>query len=144
MLIKVIAVGRLRDRHWSSKADEFAKWLSPYAKLEVVELKDAGKEREAELILQQLRDEKGYIIILSEDGAEVTSPELADRLSAIDRKIVFVIGGPDGLTSAVKQRAHWLWALSKLTFTHEMARVLLFEQLYRAGSIARGGKYHNF
>jgi len=141
MLIKVLAIGRMRDVHWQAKAEEFAKWLSPYAKIELVELRDADRAREGEQLLRALRDERGFVVVLSEDGEAVSSPELAARLGRIDRKIVFVIGGPDGLTPEVKARADWLWSLSKLTFTHEMARVLLFEQLFRAVSIAHGGKY---
>ena len=64
-------------------------------------------------------------------------------LGNFNRKVVFVIGGPYGLDPAVKARAELLWSLSKLTFTHEIARFLLFEQLFRASSILRGGSYHN-
>ena len=81
--------------------------------------------------------------IYAEDGKEYTSRQLAAKLGAIDRKIVLVIGGPYGLTPEVKARAEEVWALSKLTFTHEMARLLLSEQLFRAATILNGGSYHN-
>ena len=80
--------------------------------------------------------------MLSEEGRQFTSTEFAAKLGSFDRKIVFVIGGPCGLAPEVKQRADLLWSLSKLTFTHELARLLLMEQLFRATNILHGGSYH--
>ena len=81
--------------------------------------------------------------MLSEEGKLLTTGAFASYISAADRKIVFVIGGPFGLTPEVKARATLLWSLSPLTFTHELARLLLCEQLYRALNFNAGGSYHH-
>ena len=143
MLIKVLVVGKMKDRAFRERCEEYWKWLTQYAKLEVKELPDSTKEKENAAILRELEKERGWVCALSEDGKEYTSRQLAAKLGAIDRKIVLVIGGPYGLTPEVKARAEEVWALSKLTFTHEMARLLLSEQLFRAATILNGGSYHN-
>ena len=79
---------------------------------------------------------------MSEEGREYSSVEFAAFLKKVDTKVTFVIGGADGLTDEVKQSGDLLWSLSKLTFPHEVARMLLFEQLFRANDINSGGKYH--
>ena len=142
MLIKIIAVGKLKDRMIRERCEEYLKWLSPDAKVEVRELADAAPEKAAEAILRELEKERGYRFVLSEEGEELTSRAFAAKLGALDRKAVFVIGGPDGLTPAVKAKADFLWSLSRLTLTHEMARLLLAEQLFRARSILRNTGYH--
>lgn len=141
--LKIIAVGKIKDRGLRDKIDEFAKWISPYARLETAEIRDSGIDREGAAMLKTLEREKGFIIVLDEAGREFTSVQLARELAAIDREIVFIVGGPFGISPAVKQRADLLLSLSKMTFTHEMARLFLLEQIYRAIDIARGGKYHN-
>ena len=144
MLIKIITVGKLKDRALQARCDEFAKWLGPYAKVEQRELVDSDVEREGAAINKELdRDRSAALIVLSEEGREFSSVAFAEQLGRFDRKVVFVIGGPYGLTSAVKARADILWSLSKLTFTHEIARLLLYEQLFRAVNILHGGRYHN-
>lgn len=144
MLIKAITVGKLKDRFLQARCDEYAKWVGGYAKIEVRELPDSTVEKEGQCIIRELdRDKGAFVVVLSEEGREFTSEGLADYLKKIDRKIVFVIGGPLGLSPAVKERAGLIWSLSKLTFTHELARLLLFEQLFRAVNIMNGGHYHN-
>lgn len=144
MLIKIIVVGKLKDRAIQARCDEFAKWLGPYAKVETVELPDSTPAKEGAAILKHLEREKNSAIIaLSEEGREFTSAAFAETLGRFDRKIVFIIGGPFGLDPNVKTRATLLWSLSKLTFTHELARLLLYEQLYRALNLLHGGNYHN-
>ena len=143
MLIKVIAVGKIKDRGLQSKIDELAKWISAYAKLEIVELRDGSVEKEGAAILKALGKDKAFVFVLSEEGREFTSRKFSLELTDINRKMVFIIGGPFGLASEVKQRADCLFSLSQMTFTHEMARLFLLEQIYRAIDIARGGKYHN-
>jgi 23S rRNA (pseudouridine1915-N3)-methyltransferase len=143
MLLKIIAVGKMKDRALSSHVQTYVTRLSPYAKVEIVEIRDGAPENEGAKILEQLDGEKGYVIVLSEEGVEVTSKEFSAKLMGIDRKIVLVIGGPYGLAEAVKKRGDWLLSLSRMTFTHEMARYLLLEQLYRAVMIGKGKNYHN-
>lgn len=143
MLFKIIAVGKMKDRALSSHVQTYATRLAPYAKVEIVEIRDGTPESEGARILEQLEDEKGYVIVLSEEGTEMTSKEFSAKLAGIDRKVVLVVGGPYGLAEAVKWRGDLLLALSRMTFTHEMARYLLLEQLYRAVLIGRGKNYHN-
>ena len=143
MLIKIIAVGKIKDRGLQGKINEFSKWVSRHAKLEVVELRDSNVEKEGEAILKAVGKDRTFIFALSEEGKEFTSVKFSRKLSAIDQKMTFIIGGPFGLSEAVKQRADCLFSLSQMTFTHEMARLFLLEQIYRAIDIARGGKYHN-
>jgi 23S rRNA (pseudouridine1915-N3)-methyltransferase len=143
MLIKIIAVGKIKDRGLQGKITEFSKWISRYAKLETVELRDSNIEQESEAILKCLGKDKTFVFTLSEEGKEFTSNEFSQKLSGIDKKMTFIIGGPFGLPPAVKQRADCLFSLSQMTFTHEMARLFLLEQIYRAIDIAKGGKYHN-
>ena len=144
MLLKVLVIGKLKDKNFQSRIVEYSKWLTQNNKIEILELPDSTKEKENELLLKHIEKENhAYIVALSEDGKELTSRELAAKLGAIQQKIVFIIGGPYGLTSEVKQRADFLWSLSKLTFTHEFARLILLEQLFRASNIQIGGSYHN-
>ena len=144
MLLKFITVGKLKDRLLQSRCDEYVKWIGGYAKIETRELPDSNVEKEGEAILRELsKDANAYIIVLSEEGREFSSVEFSSYLQRIDRKVVFVIGGPLGLSPSVKAKANLLWSLSRLTFTHELARLLLSEQLFRALNIMNGGHYHN-
>ena len=144
MLIKTIFVGKLKDKSIQARCDDFMLWISPYAKTEVRELPDSSVPKEGQAILKELdKDKNAFVIVLSEEGKLFSSTQFAAKLKQIDRKIVFVIGGPYGLDPAVKQRADLLWSLSPLTFTHELARLLLCEQIFRAININHGGHYHN-
>lgn len=144
MLLKFIVVGKLKDRSFQARCDEYIQWLAPYAKTELRELPDSNVQKEGLAILKELdKDKNAFVFVLSEEGKLFSSYEFADKINKIDRKIVFVIGGPYGLDPAVKKRADLLWSLSPLTFTHELARVLLCEQVFRATNINHGGHYHN-
>jgi len=143
MLLKLIVVGRVKDPHYQAKINEFMQRLNAFGKTEIVELKDDTVEKESAAILKALENERGWVVILDERGENITSVELAKKISSCDRKIVMVIGGAFGFTDAVRQRADYLLALSKFTVTHEMARLILIEQLYRACTITAGKKYHH-
>lgn len=143
MLLKLIVVGRVKDPHYLAKINEFLQRLNAFGKTEIVELKDDTVEKESAAILKALENERGWVVVLDERGKNITSVELAEKISSCDRKIVMVIGGAFGFTDAVRQRADYLLALSKFTVTHEMARLILIEQLYRACTITAGKKYHH-
>ena len=104
---------------------------------------DDTVEKESAAILKNLENERGWVVILDERGENITSVELADKINKCDRKIVLVIGGAFGFTDDVRKRADYLLALSKFTVTHEMARLILTEQLYRACTIIADKKYHH-
>ena len=143
MLLKIIAIGKLKDKTFKERCDEYAKWLSTYAKLEIKELPDSTPEKEAIAILKELEKDKGaFIVSMSEEGQQCTSRQFAEMLDKAARKVVFIIGGPNGIAPEVKQQAGKLLSLSKMTFTHEFARLILLEQLFRAANILNGGHYH--
>ena len=125
--------------------DDFAKRLLRQVKIEVVELKDGTIESEGSRILQSLSKRRNTrVYALAEEGALYTSTEFAAELLQLQGKpVIFVIGGSYGLSEAVKARADQLLSLSPFTFTHEIARMLLYEQLYRAVSINTGSGYHH-
>ena len=144
MLFKVILVGKPKDKLILARIEEYSKRLNGYGKLETVFLPDGTQASECAAILHELDKERNAAIwVLDETGKEFTSPQLGKSFAALDRKAVFVVGGAFGLTDEVRSRADVLWSLSKLTFPHEIAALLLFEQLYRAENIAHGGKYHH-
>ena len=144
MLCKIIVVGKPKDKVLGAKSAEFVSRCGAYGKVECVELPDSDVAKEGKSLMKELEKEKNsFVFVLSEEGKLFTTATFAQKISAIDRKIVFVIGGPFGLAPEVKARADLLWSLSPLTFTHEMARFLLCEQLYRALNFNAGGSYHH-
>lgn len=137
--IRILAVGKVR-KGWLSEG--VALYLKRLPGLEVVELRDAGMAREAEAITAALRPEE-RLVALTEEGESFSSTTLARRLEGSgSERLAFVIGGADGLDPGLRARASWRLSLSPLTFPHELARLLLLEQLYRALSIQQGGPYH--
>lgn len=158
MNIKVIAIGKLKEKYWQDAVKEYSKRLGAYCSLEIVELKEsplranasaadeeAVKLAEGREILGCIR--KGeYVVTLEIKGRKVSSEELADRIQAlgIDGKssIDFVIGGSLGLSQEVSKRADWKLSFSDMTFPHQMMRVILLEQIYRSFKINRNETYH--
>jgi len=137
--IRVLAVGKLR-KGWLTEG--VALYRKRLPGLEVLELRDAGMAREAEAIRLALRPQE-QLVVLTEEGQRLDSLALAARLEGSgSERLAFVIGGADGLDPALKAAATWQLSLSPLTFPHELARLLLLEQLYRAVSIQQGGPYH--
>ena len=144
MLVDIVAVGKVRSREIAALAAEFSKRLGAYARLKVTELADSDVPGEGRAICRELDRTRGAkIVVLSEEGKLFSTSEFADFLKKCDTRVVFVVGGPFGLAPEVKRRADLLWSLSPLTFTHEMARLLLYEQLYRASNFNAGGGYHH-
>lgn len=141
----IIAIGRMKNKALAALCDDFAKRLRRAGNFELVELKDSDVETEGKRILEAMEKRKeARVYVLAEEGGTRTSVQLSEELSALQgRPAVFIIGGAYGLSAAVKSRADVLLALSPLTFTHEIARMLLCEQLYRAVSINSGSKYHH-
>ncbi|MFN5117375.1 MAG: 23S rRNA (pseudouridine(1915)-N(3))-methyltransferase RlmH [Cyanobacteriota bacterium] len=137
--IRVLAVGRIRKR-WVSEG--IAVYLKRLPGLTIVECKDSTPAREREAILAQLRPEE-RLVVLTEEGSTADSMAFAEALrgSGSDR-LAFVIGGAEGIDPALKRQAAWRLSLSPMTFPHEIARLMLIEQLYRAQTILQGGPYH--
>jgi len=141
----IIAVGKLKSRPLASLCADYGKRLARSGSFGVVELKDGDVAGEGRRILEALDKRSGArIYVLSEEGRTCGSRDFAAELEALQgQPAVFVVGGPYGICPRVKERADRLLSLSPLTFTHEMARLLLCEQLYRAVAITSGSSYHH-
>ena len=138
MRYRVVAVGRLRDAALRAACDEYLGRLRRYARVEEQEVKDEAR------VLGAV-PEGARLVALSRAGAAWTSRELAERTTRWDqegRDVAFAIGGAETLPSEVLDRAERVWSLSPLTLPHELARLVLYEQLYRAFTIRRGEPYH--
>ena len=142
-MIRIVAVGRMKDRRLAALLEDYLKRIRPLAPAEVVELKDTGPEREGRDMVARLGSARGkeLVVALDERGDSVSSRELAAILGD-HGSIAFLVGGADGLGPAARERADRTVRLSRMTLTHEMARVLLAEQIYRGLSILRGLPYH--
>jgi 23S rRNA (pseudouridine1915-N3)-methyltransferase len=154
MKITVLSVGRVRQRFIIDGEAEYRQRLGKEIKLELSELgiesptsmsKSEVKEREADQLLKRL-PQFDYVIVLDEVGKEYTSIEierlLSSRMQMGTRHLAFVIGGSFGFSERVRQAADTILSLSKLTFPHQLVRLLLVEQIYRAHTMMRGIKYH--
>ena len=142
MNIKVLSVGRVKDPDLCNKISDYTKRISRDARITLQEIKDSDSETEGRKLIDILDKEHGYVFALSEEGAIYTSAKFAARINAIQKKLVFVIGGPLGLNRTVKNRADEILSLSRMTFSHEMVQLFLLEQLYRGISINLNRKYH--
>jgi len=140
MKIKIFAVGKVKNKHLLAEIEELQKRI-PWT--EIIEIKDSDPQKEAEKIISQIKQNQ-FIIACSEEGSQYGSHTFSQILNQIsmEKEIVFIIGSATGLDSSIKKRADEIMSLSKMTFTHEMARLFLVEQIYRAKSILDGKKYH--
>ena len=144
MKFRFLWVGKTKDKNWRALQEEYFARLSHFVRCEIVELKDAGKEIEGKLILDKL-NQSTFVCLLDVKGRSISSHDLAKDLEKWQNRglkdVTFVIGGAEGLASGVVEKADNSLSLSFLTFTHEAARVILLEQLYRAYTIIRGFPY---
>lgn len=159
--IKIICVGDLKEKYLKEYEAEYVKRLSKYCKLEIIVLKDEKlptslnesninivKEKESNLILQKLNNfANSYIFVLDEKGKDFTSTEFSKKLESLPTTgystICFVIGGSLGLAENIKKSAKELLSFSKFTFPHQMIRIFLEEQIFRAFKIMNGETYHH-
>jgi 23S rRNA (pseudouridine1915-N3)-methyltransferase len=138
MRYRVVAVGRVRDAALRAACDGYLERLRRYTRVEEREVRDEAR------ILEGV-PEDSRLVALSEAGEQWTSGQLADwtaRWEMDGRDVTFAVGGAGALPAAVLRHAERTWSLSRLTFPHELARVVLYEQLYRAHTIRRGEPYH--
>ena len=156
--LTVLCVGRLKERWWRDACDEYIKRLSAFCRAEVVEVEEErAPENPSPAQLQQVITAEGTrllgkipadaaVIALCIEGKELSSPQLAEKLEALAvsgiNRAVLVIGGSWGLSDEVKARARIRLSMSPMTFPHQLARVMVLEQLYRAAQIQTGGRYH--
>ena len=136
---RILAVGKVR-RSWIREGIDH--YLKRMPGLSVHELRDNGPEKEAQAILASLCPDE-CLVALMEEGDSLASVPFARRLAQLgNQRVAFVLGGADGLTNELKQQSRWQLSLSPMTFPHELARLMLIEQLFRAHSIHQGGPYH--
>ena len=153
----LICVGRLKERYWREAAAEYEKRLTRFGRFETIELPDLPepansspaierqiRQKEGEAILAKIREDD-VVIALCIEGKQLDSVQLSQKLGELSvsgRRVVFVIGGSLGLSEAVVSRAQMKLSFSPMTFPHQLARVMLLEQTYRAMKIAAGERYH--
>lgn len=143
-MIKIICVGKVKEKYLQEAISDYMKRLSKYHKVDIIILEDSNMAEEKIRILKHI-DSKDYVITLDIEGKELSSLELADKLDKTfitNSSICFVIGGSYGLDREVKERANFSLSFSKLTFPHQLFRVILLEQIYRSFKILNNETYH--
>ena len=157
MNMALICMGKLKEKYWRDAAAEYEKRLSRFGKWETIELPDLPepsnsspaieeqiKKKEGDAILSRIRD-GDIVVCLCIDGKQMDSVQLSRKLTELidtSRRVVFVIGGSLGLSDDVVRRANLRLSFSPMTFPHQLARIMLLEQTYRALKIAAGERYH--
>lgn len=158
MFIQLIGVGKLKEKYLVMGIQEYAKRLGPYIKFQMIEVADEKapdtlseaevrqvKEREGERILAHVKNE-AHVIVLAIDGKQWSSEELAEELDKLGTygtsHVVFVIGGSHGLSDEIIRRAQQKLSFGRMTLPHQLMRLVLVEQIYRAVKINRGEPYH--
>ena len=158
MKISILCVGKVKEKFYRVAIDEFTKRLSRYCKLEIIEVSDEKteeqsseteirlvKEKEGERLLKNLKED-AYVIALCIDGKQLDSEELSEKMEKLGIQgvshICFIIGGSLGLSDAVVKRADFKLSFSKMTFPHQLMRVILLEQIYRGYRIMNHEPYH--
>lgn len=159
MKITILTVGKIKEKFYTQAIEEYAKRLSRYCKLEILEVADEKtpdhasealeqkiKEREGERLLGHLENASAYVIALAIDGRMMDSVELSEKLESLGVEgkshLIFVIGGSLGLDERVIKRADFKLSFSKMTFPHQLMRVILLEQIYRSYRIMNHEPYH--
>lgn len=156
--VKMICVGRMRERFYIEAFNEYVKRLQPYCRFQLAEpaeikLGDSPSQKELEKALEKEAEDilaaipqDSYVAALCIEGREMSSPELAKLVADVEAsgrpRLCFIIGGSYGLSSKVKARADLKLSMSPMTFPHHLARVMLAEQLYRSFKINEGSRYH--
>ena len=149
-MIKIITVGKIKEKYFTDAVNEYLKRLSKYTKINLIEVKDEDFDisktllKEKESIMKHI-DDKDYVITLEIEGNELDSVSLSKKLEDIQNNnsnITFIIGGSYGLHEDIKKRSNYKLSFSRLTFPHQLFRVILLEQLYRSFKISNNESYH--
>lgn len=158
MKISIITVGKIKEKYLKDAIAEYSKRLSKYCKLEIIEVADEKtpdnasevvenqiRSKEAERILKHVKDD-AFVITLEINGKQLTSEELAGKINTLGIQghshIIFIIGGSIGLGTEVLKKSNFALSFSKMTFPHQLMRVILLEQIYRSYRIINGEPYH--
>ena len=150
-MIKIICVGKIKEKFFKDAINEYQKRITKYTKLDIIEVSDIDNssiqvilEKEKDLIMKYI-NQKDYVITLEIDGNNLSSIELANKIDNIfntNSNVTFIIGGSYGLHDDIKSLANFHLSFSKLTFPHQMFRVMLLEQIYRIFKINNNENYH--
>ena len=149
-MIKIICVGKIKEKYYTDAVNEYIKRLSKYTKINLIEVKDEDFDinktltKEKDSILKYI-DDKDYVITMEIEGNELDSISLAKHIDNIQNNysnITFIIGGSYGLHNDIKNRSNYKLSFSKLTFPHQLFRVILLEQIYRSFKINNNETYH--
>ena len=150
-MIKIICVGKIKEDFFKNAIDEYKKRLTKYTDIEIIEVPDEGLtdiktalKKESEKIIKYI-NVKDYIITMVIEGEQLSSPELATKINniyTINSNITFIIGGSYGLSEEIKKMSNFKLSFSKMTFPHQLFRVILLEQIYRSFKINNNESYH--
>ena len=150
-MIKIITIGSIKEKYLKDAIEEYKKRITKFTNIDIIELKDEGIVEEEKAIklegekIEKILTGKEYLITLEIEGKELTSIDFAKKIEEIqieNSNIVFVIGGSYGLSDTIKSKAKLHLSFSKMTFPHQLFRVLLLEQIYRAYKIINNESYH--
>lgn len=150
-MIKIICVGKIKEKYLRDAIDEYTKRISKYTKLNLIEVKDYDYDDINKILISEKEqiekyiDSKDYLITLEIEGKQISSEQLARKLDetlTISSNITFVIGGSYGIDKSIKDKANYHLSFSTLTFPHQLFRVLLLEQIYRSYKINNNESYH--
>ena len=158
LTVNIICIGKLKEKYWVDAIKEYTKRLSSFCRFSVSELSECKVnndpnekqiqnilQEEGNAILQKIKP-SDYTIAMCIEGKNISSPQLANLIDNVQIEgkstVNFIIGGSWGLSDEVKQRADYKLSMGKMTFPHQMARVMLTEQIYRSFQISSNGKYH--
>ncbi|MCL2846659.1 MAG: 23S rRNA (pseudouridine(1915)-N(3))-methyltransferase RlmH [Firmicutes bacterium] len=142
LTIRIVAVGGLKEKFWSDAIAEYQKRLGKYCRMEIVEIRESNPRDESREITTKLR---GHVILCDINGPLVTSDGLSARMNTLSQTtsaITFVVGGSDGVHETLSQHINERMSFGRITLPHQLFRVILIEQIYRAQTITRGEKYH--
>ena len=156
--INIICIGKLKEKYLKDASAEYSKRLTAFCKLNIIELDEyalpdnpsdaqikQGLEKEGKAILDKILKD-AYVYAMCIEGKQRSSPKLSEEFQKLaldgNSNLTFIIGGSFGLSDEVKQRANAKLSMSEMTFPHQLARIMLLEQIYRAFQISSGGKYH--
>lgn len=143
-MIKIICVGKIKEKYLREAILDYEKRISKYHKITIIEVDDSNTKEESERINKYI-DNRDYIITLEIEGHCLSSLELADKIDKTfisNSNITFVIGGSNGIDSSIKAKSNYSLSFSKLTFPHQLFRVILLEQIYRCFKILNNETYH--
>lgn len=150
-MTKIICVGKLKERYWKDAIQEYSKRLQKYTKLEMIEIGDCAFDEISKILttesdkIMKYIGEKDYVITLEIEGKMMDSIKFAETLDQLEQQyanLTFIIGGSYGLDASIKKRANVSLSFSKMTFPHQLFRIILLEQIYRAYRIRNHESYH--